>query len=859
VLIQRFLYDRDQSAFECIVKRYSRLVLGVAGRHLRDRNRAEDVFQATFLVLAKNARRIRKRRSLASWLHGVSRRIALRTMSEVKREARLEPLMEPASNMLAYVVDSFEQQALDKELAQLPEKYRDPITLHYLEGLSFEEIGKRLGLSTAAVDGRLKRGRKDLRLRLARRGITLSVAASVFQLSQQAAQAATFPTLVTSTTVAAQALAAGTAVSSCTPNAVLLAGKELAVMAAAKTTMILSITGAVCLAAGMVIAQGTGTGEGAGSTGTGTSAVSDAGAGGSGTIEVDLAGGDEGGTSLSDTTSAGTTSANEGEAGVHDHATGSETADASGGSAATTAAIPDDAETYDLRVYPLQNTQADVMVTVFEQIMPELRGRITADPRSNSVMVAASVEEQQHLAQLIQALQAFANTEGSSISSTGEDVVGSGDAAYPGGGFPSAGEAGGAGAAAADSEELRIYLLENTQAAGAVETISALLPGVRVSADERTNSVLVAASAEQQGEIEAILRNLDEAPAVGSSHAGGMPGIGSMSSMMGGGGAMGGGPDSVDYGARSPNRERIESALTQITQAEFHSMPLVDGIAYISEVHEVPIRLDLTALQNAGITADEEISYDLGELPLQDALDIMLSDVAGTRLAYIIKNDVMMITTGDEADEFMESRLYEMRYYQGLNPTLARQLIQEGTSGEWKDVTGVGGSIVPIQGGLMIRQNQRVHREIHALLEQLQRFSAVGLEIPPDWQNVDGSGYVPGIYGGASYGSGMMMPGMSSGIEGMGGEGSSYGGPTGGGAASGGSPLGPPDTGGGSTGGFGSGAIFGGDPTGTQFDAGDGSDAAGGESAFGGYGAGATGSFDAGETSIPGGPESIGQ
>ena len=97
-LLDRFLGRRDQAdraswaaeaAFEAIVRRHGRMVLGVCRRYLDDPNDVEDAFQATFVVLFRRARAIRIDASLGPWLHGVSRRIAARARAAtIRRKAR---------------------------------------------------------------------------------------------------------------------------------------------------------------------------------------------------------------------------------------------------------------------------------------------------------------------------------------------------------------------------------------------------------------------------------------------------------------------------------------------------------------------------------------------------------------------------------------------------------------------------------------------------------------------------------------------------------------------------------------------------------------------------------------------------
>src|SRR5262249_54651831 len=89
-LLERFIHQNDEVAFETLVQRHGPLVLGVCRRMLRHEQDAEDAFQATFLVLAQKAASIRKLGSVSSWLYGVAQRIAATARMSAAKRRRYE-------------------------------------------------------------------------------------------------------------------------------------------------------------------------------------------------------------------------------------------------------------------------------------------------------------------------------------------------------------------------------------------------------------------------------------------------------------------------------------------------------------------------------------------------------------------------------------------------------------------------------------------------------------------------------------------------------------------------------------------------------------------------------------------------
>jgi RNA polymerase sigma factor (sigma-70 family) len=175
-LLDRFIHQRDDTAFEVLAWRHGPMVLGVARRVLHHLEDAEDILQATFLSLVRQARSIRRREAVSGWLYQVAYRLALRARQQKKKrplgEVAIEDVAAPVSASGERGQEEF--RLLDEELQRLPEKYRIPLVLSYLQGMTNQEIAVRMGCPIGTVFTRLARGREMLRKRLVRRGVTLS-------------------------------------------------------------------------------------------------------------------------------------------------------------------------------------------------------------------------------------------------------------------------------------------------------------------------------------------------------------------------------------------------------------------------------------------------------------------------------------------------------------------------------------------------------------------------------------------------------------------------------------------------------------------------------------------------------------
>jgi RNA polymerase sigma factor (sigma-70 family) len=179
-LLELYLVGGCRESLITLVKRYSPLVASVVRRMVSNLQDAEDAFQATFLVFLQSADKIQKQGSVAAWLYGVAYRVSSRVRQKANRN-RCVPSSENdipdfrSENPLANLARQIEMESLDYEIQQLPQSLRGPLIEHYIMGYTANEIADRLDVSVSAIEGRLRRGRKLLRYRLAMRGTSLSI------------------------------------------------------------------------------------------------------------------------------------------------------------------------------------------------------------------------------------------------------------------------------------------------------------------------------------------------------------------------------------------------------------------------------------------------------------------------------------------------------------------------------------------------------------------------------------------------------------------------------------------------------------------------------------------------------------
>jgi RNA polymerase sigma factor (sigma-70 family) len=176
-LLERFAKRRgpeSEAAFAALVARHGSMVLGVCKQLLGDTHDADDAFQAAFLTLADKAGALRQPDRVGPWLYGVAVRKSRKLKQQRERRRRHERRREATNGEKApeelNAGHGESMAALHEEIARLPEKYRAPIVLCYLQGHTHETAAAALGWPLGTVRGRLARARDQLRARMTARG-----------------------------------------------------------------------------------------------------------------------------------------------------------------------------------------------------------------------------------------------------------------------------------------------------------------------------------------------------------------------------------------------------------------------------------------------------------------------------------------------------------------------------------------------------------------------------------------------------------------------------------------------------------------------------------------------------------------
>lgn len=177
-LLCRFVEKGDQTAFAALVEKHQNLVFSVCTRVLHNPLDIEDAFQNTFMILAKRAPSIKVRNSIVTWLFTVAQRAsrAVAASNAKRSHAESNYVRTPAQDIFEKIRQQELLETVMKELAKLPTRYKAPLMLCMIGGLTRREAAEQLKSTESTIKARLSRGRELLKKRLRRHHVIPGIA-----------------------------------------------------------------------------------------------------------------------------------------------------------------------------------------------------------------------------------------------------------------------------------------------------------------------------------------------------------------------------------------------------------------------------------------------------------------------------------------------------------------------------------------------------------------------------------------------------------------------------------------------------------------------------------------------------------
>jgi len=176
-----------------------------------------------------------------------------------------------------------------------------------------------------------------------------------------------------------------------------------------------------------------------------------------------------------------------------------------------------------------------------------------------------------------------------------------------------------------------------------------------------------------------------------------------------------------------PNSQHaaILRALDEETALEFINTPLADVCDYLSDLHEIPIVLDHLTLADVGLGGNTIVNGQLLGIKLKGALNLLLQE---SDLTFVVRDDVLMITTPEEAETIVTIRLYPVRDLIGVPfmpdgpdyDSLINLVTSMIAPMSWLEAGG-SGTIDGFAGCLIVAQTRSIHREVEWLLGRIRR------------------------------------------------------------------------------------------------------------------------------------------
>lgn len=161
----RLVQSGEIFAFEQLVKRYQQKLLGFVYHMIYDEHAADDIVQESFINLYKTIDRVDSTKKFSAYVFSIARNTTISYIRKYKKEVPLDDILAFSEEETLYgqLVQAEQAHTIEKALKQIPEQYQKAIRLYYFEDLSYEEVGKKLGLPINTIRTHLRRGKELLR------------------------------------------------------------------------------------------------------------------------------------------------------------------------------------------------------------------------------------------------------------------------------------------------------------------------------------------------------------------------------------------------------------------------------------------------------------------------------------------------------------------------------------------------------------------------------------------------------------------------------------------------------------------------------------------------------------------------
>jgi len=159
------------------------------------------------------------------------------------------------------------------------------------------------------------------------------------------------------------------------------------------------------------------------------------------------------------------------------------------------------------------------------------------------------------------------------------------------------------------------------------------------------------------------------------------------------------------------------------TEFEFTDTPLEEVLQFLGSKHGVNVLLDSTAISVAGVAKDYPVNMSVKGITLASGLNLLLQPLD---LTYVVKDEVLMITTNDAARNKRETRIYDVRRLMqaGYDPKLLADVVRKVLQAQAGEPLSDDTAIVELPDGLVIYETQATHREVAKLLKLIEAHAA---------------------------------------------------------------------------------------------------------------------------------------